>query len=235
MGNQKYIISFLLIIIVVLLGFTTYLLFQRPVSQPQTTTQNTTAEKSTTIPTEKKETFIYNDPSKYKEVVSNIKIPEITERAPTEPEIYLGENITIPDKIGCVDIGQYRDGKKPSQDDVKNSITKELHSVIDGRILNGWMFQQACRADDYTIAYSLYNKDRSDKNLSNNMVISFVEDKISLSYYVDERINKPSTGSEICNIYKLTTTYLEYSCNTDNGEKKWQLPFSQKKRVTPLN
>ena len=221
MGNQKYIISFLLIIIVVLLGFTTYLLFQRPANEPQTTTQKT----ETTRPAQK---ITYPTPE-------NVTIPEITERAPTQPDVYLGSNVSIPKDIGCINIGQYGDGKTPGQDDLKDNLTKEQHSTLDSFTLNGWMFQQACKADDYTVAYSLYNKDRSDRYLSNVMVIAFVEDKTALRYYLDERINKPSAGSEICTIYKLTTTELEYSCNTDKGEKKWQLPFDLQRGIAPLN
>jgi len=222
MGNQKYITSFLLIIIFVLLGFTTYLLFQKEKAAPVATIEEI-----------KKEQEQAKQPSYIS--LEDLVIPEITERSAAQPEVYLGSNISIPKNIGCIDIGQYGDSKKPGQEELIADLTEEEHIIFDPYTLNGWMFQQACKADDYTFAYSLYNKDRSDKYLSNNMMVSFVEDKVSLSYYKDEKINKPSTGSEICNIYKVTTTFLEYSCNTNDGVKKWQLPFDQKRTVTPLN
>jgi len=218
MGNQKYIISSLLLIIVILLGFVTYLLLEKPTNQQKTLTQKTKISES--------------KPSSPKK---NTAPPKELKRAPSQPEVYLGYKVSIPKNKGCIDIGQYGDDKKPGQEEVKNNLTKEQLMIFEPYTLNGWMFQQACKADDYTFAYSLYNKDRSNKYLSNNLMAAFVEDKISLSYFKDERINKPKSGSEICTIYKLTSSFLEFSCNTDNGMKKWQLPFDQNKRVTPLN
>jgi uncharacterized protein (UPF0333 family) len=238
MGNQKYIISSLLIIIIILLGFATYLLFQKQ-ENVQTTTKNikTTITNANNKTNENisKNILINNNPKKYKETLKDIKLPEITKRSPGQPEVYLGYKVSIPKNIGCIKVGQYNDDKKPRQDELRNSLTKEIKETLNGYLLNGWVFQQACKADDYTIAYSLYNKDRSDKYLSNNMLVAFVEDKLSFNYFRDERINKPKNGSEICNIYKLTTTFLEFSCNTNDGIKKWQLPFNQDKRITPLN
>ncbi len=238
MGNQKYIISSLLVIIVVLLGFTTYLLFQEQ-ENTQTTNENikitATNIKDKAGKDASKNILINNNPKKYKGTLRDIKLPEITERSPSQPEVYLGYKVSIPKDIGCIDVGQYNDDKKPNQDELRNSLTKEVKETLNGYLLNGWMFQQACKADDYTIAYSLYNKDRSDKYLSNNMIVAFVEDKLSFSYFRDERINKPKNGSEVCTVYKLSKSFLEFSCNTNDGIKKWQLPFDQSKQITPLN
>jgi len=225
MGNQKYIISSLLVIIVVLLGFAAYLVFLR--SDTSTTDIKTQMTKTKQAEQNKKAASV--TPKRDTNAIKS------TERSASQPEVYLGYKVSIPKNVGCINIGQYDTNKKPSQEDMKDNLTEEQLMIFQSYILNGWTFQQACKADDYTFAYSLYNKDRSNRYLSNNMIISFVEDKVSLNYYKDEKINKPKEGSEICTIYKLTKTFLDYSCNTNDGVKKWQLPFDQKSKTTSLN
>ncbi len=215
MGNQKYIISSLLLIIVILLSFITFLLFQKPNNQNTNVTEK--AKQETKLRKEKD---------------TNSKKPK---RLASQPEVYLGSNIKIPKNIGCVDIGQYGENKKPSQEDLVNSLTKEQLSSLNSRISKGWTFQQACKADNNTVAYSLFNNDNTNKNIPNILIVAFSETESALFTFGDERINKPKDGEKACKIYKLTTNFLEYSCNTDNGIKKWQLPFDIKKKLIPLN